>query len=211
LTDEEIEEVQTGRVKDKINDTEVENAGTAESPEGGGEELGGGEEEGGGLFAADKPEGDLLTALPHREDDEDEDEDDQNEDDIVISLSIDDDDAPVKAQNAIMNTFGQPMTKSRAVRGGPDSTNLPDFVKMTSTGRSGRKQDSLSKPYDDDFVKSPFGESTDSAKTLMVPRLTFDLVKTLGHMSSKIGITKAALLSEAADSDFIDDDYDLED
>ena len=206
LTDEEIEEVLQGRIQDKIDDTEVEEAGTAEAVGGGGEGAGGAEETGGDLFAADQPEGALLTALPAEEKDED-DEGDIEEEDVLLSLSIDDDDAPIKAQNAIYNAFGQPIEKRRIVRDGPGTTHMPDFVKMTSVGRSGRKQDSLNKPFDDDFLKSPFGEGVLDGPVSSPPRLTFDLVKTLGRMSSKIGISKQGLLSEddAADLDLIED------
>jgi hypothetical protein len=195
LTDEEIGEVLAGRIQDKINDAEVENAGSAEG-EAGGEAFGGGEEPAGGeedagLFAADVPRGSLLTAIPGDE----EGEEPGLEDDLLLDLSIDDDDAPIKAQNAIMNAFGEPVRTRRVSRHGPASTHQPDFAQMTSVGRRGRGQDTLQKPFDDDFLKSPFKESQDSA--FMPPRLTFDLVKTLGHMSSKIGISKTTLLSES--------------
>ena len=36
---------------------------------------------------------------------------------------------------------------------------MPDMLKMTAVGKAGRKQDTMNKPYDDDFIKSPFGES----------------------------------------------------
>ena len=74
LTDEEIEEVLQGRIQDKIDDTEVEEAGTAEDVGGGGggEGAGGAEETGGDLFAADQPEGTLLSALPPEGNEEDE-------------------------------------------------------------------------------------------------------------------------------------------
>ena len=204
LTDEEIEEVRQGRIQDKIDDTEVENAQPPGAEEGGGEDAGGGEEAGGGedaaggggLFAADQPEGDLLTALP-AEEYEDDDEGEVEEEDTILSLSIDDDDAPIKAQNAIFNAFGQPVKKHRVVRDGPATTHMPDLAKMTATGRSGRGQDTLNKPFDDDFIKSPFGEGALDVSVSAPPRLTFDLVKTLAHMSSKIGISKQGLLSEA--------------
>lgn len=205
LTDEEIELVQEGRIQDKINDTEVENAGTAESPEGGGDAAGGdmgGDEGGGGLFDADTLGGQLLTALP-AEDSEDADEEDPQDESDISSLSIDDDDAPIKAQNVIMNAFGEPMKKSRVVRGGPADTHMPDFVSMVSVGKTGRTQDSLNKPYDNDYVKSSFGESA-SDPVGAPPRLTYDLVKTLSHMSNKIGISRATLLSES------DQEIDLE-
>ena len=205
LTDEEIVAVQEGRIQDKINDLEVENAKPPEEEgaDTGGDEAGGDEAGGeeGGLFSADKPEGDLLTALPAEDDDREE----EHEDDEMINLSIDDDDAPIKAQNAIMNAFGAPIEKSRVVRMGPDNSHLPDFVKMTSTGKRDRGQDTLNKPFDDDFIKSPFGEGNDEIGFSSPPRLTFDLVKTLSRMSNQIGIARPEILSES-DEDIIEDE-----
>ena len=115
LTDEEIEEVQAGRIQDKIDDTEVENAqppgGEDDAAAGGGgdDAGGGGDDAGGGLFAADQPEGSLLTAHPAELYDEDDDGSDEGDDDLMLSLSIDDDEAPIKAQNAIFNAFGEPV------------------------------------------------------------------------------------------------------
>jgi hypothetical protein len=193
LNEEEIKDVIKGRIQDKIDDAEVEAAATVEE-EGGmggaGDEAGGEE---GGLFASDEPEGELLTALPASGDYE-ESEMDEDED-VILNLSIDDDDAPIKAQNAIMNAFGETMRTRRVSRHGPASTHTPDFAKMTSAGRQGRGQDTLNQPFDDDFMKSPFKEAHDVL--LVAPRLTLDLVKTLGHMSNKIGISKQTLLSES--------------
>jgi len=196
LTNEEIKDVFKGRIQDKIDDAEIESTEVPGGAEAGGE-MGAppGEEEGGGLFAADNPRGELLTALPSSEEglvDEFE-----EEEDFVLNLSIDDDDAPIKAQNAIMNAFGEPVTKRRVSRHGPASTHTPDFAKMTMVGRAGRGQDSLNKPFDDDYMKSPFKEAQESAST--PPRLTVDLVKTLGRMTSKIGISKQTLLSESGE------------
>jgi hypothetical protein len=74
---------------------------------------------------------------------------------------------------------------------------MPDFAKMTGTGKSGRHQDTLNKPYDNDFLTDPFSESAVSTP----PRLTTDLVKALGHMTNKIGINKRTLLSETNHND----------
>jgi hypothetical protein len=194
LTEEEIKDVVKGRIQDKVEDAEVEAAATVEEEAGGapagGAEAGGEE---GGLFAADEPAGELLTALPASGDGE-EFEMDEDED-VILNLSIDDDDAPIKAQNAIMNAFGEPVQTRRVSRHGPASTHTPDFAKMTSVGRPGRGQDTMNQPFDDDFIKSPFKEAHDAP--LVAPRLTIDLVKTLGHMSNKIGISKQTLLSES--------------
>ena len=199
LTDEEIANVKEGRIEDKMEDLVVEAQQAPEAPatdepapeEAGGEDT---EEEGGeDLFSGDDKGDDLLIAYPAK--DKSEDDDDEDDDDSIISnLSIKDIDAPVKVDSHIKNVFGKTLKKSRKVTNGPGSTHMPDFVKMTSTGKSGRHQDTMNKPYDNDFLLDPFGEST---TTFSPPRLTQDLVKTLGHMSSKIGINKQTLLSES--------------
>ena len=96
-----------------------------------------------------------------------------------------------------MNAFGERIKTRRVSRSGPGSTHMPDFNKMISVGKSGRQQDTLSKPYDNDFLKGTFRESDEKQQSFSPPRLTFDLVKTLGKMSSTIGISKESLLSES--------------
>jgi len=193
LTDDEIAQVQAGRIQDKIEDAEVEAAQPPGAEDdaggGGGGDEGGGDE--GGLFSGDKPEGQLLTAYPEEESDDDVDE--SEEDGILKNLSISDEEAPIKVQNQIMNAFGTAVKNRRVKHSGPEATHLPDFIKMVSVGKAGRGQDSLNKPFDEDFLGNPMGESS---SVTAPPRLTFDLVKTLDKMSSRIGINKANLLSE---------------
>lgn len=150
LTDKQIIEIQEGRIKDKLDDGEVEGA-TAEE----GEEGGGGGEEGGGLFSGDKPSGEqLLTAEPvgnNKSQKTDEEEDEEDDDFIDISkLSISDPDAPLKAQQKISKYDS---SSSR----GPLKTHMPDFKTMVTHGRS---QDSMRRPYGDDYLKPTF-EGTD--------------------------------------------------
>ena len=70
---------------------------------------------------------------------------------------------------------------------------MPNFAKMTSVGKSGRKQDTLNKPFDNDFLKDPFSESLGN---FTPPRLTYDLVTTLTKMDNKLGTRRKKLLSE---------------
>ena len=91
-----------------------------------------------------------MTALPP-DTDTDTDDDDDDDDDDILGLSIDDVDAPVKVQKHLRNAFGEPLRKSRKDTSGPGSTHMPDFAKMTSTGKSGRTQDTLNKPFDKGF------------------------------------------------------------
>ena len=94
---------------------------------------------------------------------------------------------------------------------GPGSTHMPDFKKMTGVGGSGRKQDSLKKPFDDDFVKNPFRESSlprnefidkflddkITQRTIMTKQMN----RTLSDMSNAIGITRQTILSEDVSDD----------
>ena len=121
-------------------------------------------------------------------------DDDETEEDS--ELSIDDDDAPIKAQNRIMNAFGEPIDRDRKVRFGPNTTHAPDFLSMTSVGKSTRGQDSMNKPYGNVATGSPFKESYEDTAPFVPPRLTYDMVKTLNTMQGKINIPKKSLLSE---------------
>ena len=58
----------------------------------------------------------------------------------------------------------------------------------------------MRKPFDNDFLGNPFGEALD-VSSATPPRLTYDLVKTLGKMSNQIGISRETLLSESDDED----------
>lgn len=192
LTDEEISKIQAGRIQDKLNDLEVE----AQVPPGSedpaaGAEAGGDDDAGDAdsLFSSDMPTGDLLTGL------RDEDEEEEEEQDTP-ALSIDDDDAPIKAQAAIMNAFGQKISKDRKVRFGPNTTHEPDFLSMTSVGKQTRGQDSMNKPFDSDDLRRPFGESVEESSSITPPRLTYNMVQTLQKMSSRISIPRKELLKE---------------
>ena len=167
MTDREIEKIDEGKVVDKEEDLALEAIPAPEAPggeAGGGEETGG--EEGGeaeGLFAGDDRGEQLLSALPSTGKESPIDDDD--EEDEIEKPSIEDEDAPAKAEKQIRNIFNEPIKKSRKVTRGPASTHIPDFKSMTSVGRSTRGQDSLNKPYDDDFIKNPFKESAPSEKS----------------------------------------------
>ena len=209
LTDQDIESIVQEKIEDKIEDTEVE-AGGAEEGEAGGDEGGGddgGGDEGGGLFSADITDGPLLTANPATGDKTDPDDE---EDEETPVLSIDDPEAPVKLQKQIRNVFNEPIKKNRKVTSGPSATAMPDFVKMTSVGKAGRKQDSLNKPFDNDFIKNPFGESILPRSLEMEnyiddqmnqrQRMTRDMQRVLDNYSSALGITGTSILKEAGEN-----------
>ena len=211
-TTEDIKSIMTGKSDDKLEDLELEGivAGGGDEAGGaaaGGEEAGG--EEGGGLFAADIPQGiELLTAVPGSGTADDTEEDDDDDIDIdSLTMSIKDPDAPMKAQNQIRSITNKPIIKNRRVTAGPNSTHMPDFMNMTGVGRTGRKQDTLNKPYDDDFVNNPFKEGVlqdvnapfddflDNKLNQHV-KMTREIRDVLTNMERKISIDSAAVLVE---------------
>lgn len=133
-------------------------------------------------------------------------------------MSINDDDAPAKAQKQIRNIFNEPVRKQRKTHAGPGSTHMPDFVKMTSVGRAGRNQDSLNKPFDDNFFKDPFKENTVlrspslgqylDDKIVQHAKMTREVESTLGKLANAINIPRKRLISESDDG--LDDDLDIE-
>lgn len=208
LTDQEIENIKRERTDDKIEDTEVESAGQPAS--GGGEAPGGeeaapaGGEEEGGLFSGDVPRGSLLTAKPGTGkilDDEDEEEDE------VSSLSIDNPNAPIVFNNQIRNIFGEPIKKSRKVTDGPASHHMPDLAGMVSHKR---KQDTFHKPYDNDWIKNPFGEAVETRSDFMTDffdkkmsqqkRMTDDMRSALDKFAATVRINSPTILKEADSS-----------
>jgi hypothetical protein len=221
LTDLEIEDIEEGRVTDKIRDQEVEGA-VAEAPPGGagGEpapppgEEGGGEDDALGLFSGDATDGELLVGyhneLEQSEKNQGENDEEELEDEIPI-ISIDDITAPAKVEKQIRNVFNEPIKKSRKVRGGRDYLASPDFVKMTSVGKPGRKQDSFNDPMDVGFLsalgkfneseeKSPYEEFLDE-KIGVNAKMTQEMARILNNLGSVINIEKGGLLSEDAEND----------
>jgi hypothetical protein len=224
LSDQEIENIEKGKIEDKIRDSEVE--GAAEAAAGGGAEAGGGEEAGGeeaggeDLFAADVTDGPLLTAMPGTGNEPEEEIDDDDEIDLS-RISIEDLDAPLKIQNRIRNVFNEPIKKSRRNRSGPGSTHMPDMLKMTSTGRAGRRQDTLNKPFDDDFVKNPFGEALFPSNPTMDEfidsgimqnnKMTREMASVIHNLQGAFSVEGTSILNEDVDSSIEGgDDLDME-
>ena len=202
LTNTVIEAIEKGREEDKARDMELE----AIQPEGGGEDLGGdlGAEEGEGLFAGDAPRGALLIGEPF--DDEDEDEEEEEEEELLFSIT--DEEAPAKAQAQILNVFNEPIKKQRRATG-PASVGMPDFAKMTSVGRNARTQDSMSRPYDRDSLRSfvKLGEERDplgnfyEKKTRQHAVMTKELEAMISSMNDNLNIDASSLLNESENSE----------
>jgi len=202
LTDKQIEDIHEGKMKDKIEDAEVEGAGAEE----GGEEGGGGDDEGGGgLFSADIPSGDqLLVAVPGDKtkvsDPRHDMMSDDDEDEVDIgALSIDDPDAPLKAQAAVKKY------KSKSSSRGPLTTHMPDFKSMVTHSRS---QDSMRKPFGDDHLRRAF-EGTESFEedtynrgaSRVRPAVTPELRGAFASLASILNPEGGVLLSEALENE----------
>jgi len=208
LTDQEIDEIESGKLDDKMKDLEVEGV-TAKGGEGGedeedifgGEEGGEGEEALEDLFAADVPIGRLLTSL---NDNPEEIDDPEEEEDDIITPSIDDETAPARAQQQIRNIWNEPIKPKRRTTAGPSKTHMPDFFKMTATGKNARSQDTSNQPYDQDFLRNPFGEGLISRSPFMdefidkkirqSTKMTSEIESTLNNLKDSINIDKKQVL-----------------
>ncbi len=248
FTRDQINQIKKEQVKDKIDDLAVENAQVPGSEgDEGDDDMGGGDEEGGGLFAGDVPSGfDLLDGNPisaeaqFREVDGDTDEDSEDDfydeyDEIDLD-KISGEVGQISANDKVKkNVFGGELLtpdRSRIVHSGPEKLNMPDFMTMVSTGKRGRGQDSLVKPYDEDFFKNPLGgigESSASLADMILglseeddekrsyegyrPSMDVTLRKTLEKMDSNFG--KKRLINEQEEEDvnlysLLNEEYELD-
>ena len=227
LTDEEILEVEKGLIEDSATAADIEAAAAGGGDEGGGDEGGG--DEGGGLFAADFPEGEILSAndlpiaarpLPEsddlgedflNEDDESEDEDD----DEIIRFSLNDESGPIKADQMVKNIWNEPIKKSR--KSTTARLHTPDFASMTGVGSSTRKRDSMNSPYDKEFFRNPFGENMASSVSVLMdnrertpPKMDLSMKDVISNLSNIIDNSRT-ILSETEDPEIEFDLNNIED
>ena len=212
LTDEEIIQIEEGRMEDKEADAELEAEGGEGGGMGGGGGEGGGEE--GGLFAADIKDdqvldGNPITPSPASKDDDEVDLDEEDEeDDEIMRLSIADEDAPIRADKISKNIWNEPIRRRRKDARGAAATHTPNFKSMTGVGKSTRPRDSLNEPFDNSFFKNPFGEALTkeliddlgidrSAK----PRMNNSIKSMLSNLSNVIDTSSRGVLSETLEED----------
>ena len=234
FTRDEIERIQREKTEEKISDAELEKAGTEEE---GGDDEGGGGDDMGGLFASDQTDGNLLDGNPISavesdlqeldEPDSIEEFDPDDLDEIDLD-AIKSNSKKIKPNSSAKNAFGSPLKKKRdrTVRHGPGSTQMPDLKKMVLTGKSGRHQDSLNKPYDEDFLGNPFGNTflesreksladyilglEDKEEPLFKsyrPSMTLEIKTMLERMSSKLG--KRSIIKENS-REILTEEFDID-
>jgi hypothetical protein len=219
---DEMDQINSEMVAEKIKDSEIEAAqapGSGGGDEGGGDE-GGGDDEGGGLFDADSTSGNLLDGLPtnkrQKESFYETDEDSLDEDSDEIDLD-DIDYSGIKTSNQARNVFGGKLKKNPINR---EKSHIPDFASMTTVGRKARTQDSMNRPYDEDFVLGkPFREGKlsdflfndpDEYLSLERPRMDNQMKRSLENFGQTLGISNK-MLSEVKDERENEFELDIED
>jgi hypothetical protein len=212
LTDEDIERIIEGKKADKLEDKEVEAAGSetaapaggdaggTETPPAGGEEPAGseeagGEEGGGGLFS-----GEFIPGTVMNEDDELEEEEKIDEYDGGLPI--------MPEAESKRNVFGGKISGRKKRMSSNAKASIPDFLTMTLDKRS---QSTSKNPYGDKSAilgsgmnETPIGTSLtkalfeDDATTR--PRRTPEMSSALRNLSLKMNKEPlTSLLSEADD------------
>jgi hypothetical protein len=212
---DEINQLGEDLMVEKLASLELEAAQSPGGDEGGAEEPG---DEGGGLFSSDFVSGQILDGnkdtnkIIHKEIDEMESEDEELDFDKVEFSRI-------KKDSVSKNVFGGKLQKNKTQR---QKHHIPDFASMTAVGRKARTQDSLNRPYDEDFV---LGRSFSEAKlsdfllpekdeylSVESPRLDKRMRSILDQFGSKFGFNNKVLsegnVEEEFELDFDEEDYD---
>jgi hypothetical protein len=241
LTDDEIERVKSGRIKDKEDDLNLE-AITTETPEGGdaglgfGGGFGGGAPSGGG---GPPPEGGDAEETPDEAPDTEEPAGDAgdedlfagqskrgsllpilDEDDDDIDLPSINDDAPISAAAKFKeDLYQRERNRKRRRTHGPEKTGMTNHFGMVSHKRPG---DSLNDPYDlhrvnqtDPFKESVFfGDPVEDFLTNSVSyqaRMTSQMRSTLKSMSRRIDTHRPRGVITESDKDDTILEVDFED
>jgi len=204
LNQEQIEEMDDERMREKLIDSTIEQAGTPGGEDaaaggeaggaddlfggGGGDDAAAGGEAGGAAGEAPpeenageepaeeaEPETSLLTSAEDKDDDE------------SFSLKLKGlQDKPIKVQSQLDKVL---YNRGRRRTHGASKTHMPDFVKMT-----GNDSHSMEDPFDTDFLKAlssnPFGENAALRQSRSPARLSPDVSSTLRRMTSALKIVR---------------------
>jgi len=217
LNEEQIDEIDSNRLKERKIDALIEAAGAPPGEmggeggaAGGNDDLfgGGGEDSGGG--AGGPPEGGGETPPPENAGEEPEEDkgegrglivgsdDPLDEEDFALRLKDiqDGDDRPVKAKSQLDRAL---YNRGRRRTHGASKTHMPDFAKMT-----GNDNPAMKDPYDsrwlDSVVSNPFSEGKREQQGFVPPVLSLDLSRSLRQMSAHFGTLKqGSVISEGRD------------
>ena len=189
LSDEDIENVKSGRMADKKEDAELE---ATPGPEGaGGLGGGGGAEAGGALTAGYERAGEIVSAGVEKAA-------------APPILEIENEDLPLRAEKTIRNAFGKDVETERD-RSTAASIEMPDMFKMAGVGSWARDQDTSNRIFDEDELYSMATES--KSKLSLVgelygdppfpkPKMTPQIGSALKDMRSKIGKGNGNIITE---------------
>ena len=189
LSDEDIENVKSGRMADKKEDAELE---ATPGPEGAGGLSGGaGAEAGGALTAGYERAGEIVSAGVEKAA-------------APSILEIENEDLPLRAEKTIRNAFGKDVETERD-RSTAASIEMPDMFKMAGVGSWARDQDTSNRVFDEDELYSMATES--KSKLSLVgelygdppfpkPKMTPQIGSALKDMRSKIGKGNGNIITE---------------
>ena len=221
LSRDEIEQIDSDLIMEKIKAAEIENAEAGGGGAEGGDDAGGDDGgDDGGLFAGDQTLGSLLNGNPltnsldyYREADEENSDEYSDED----SLDLDEVDLEnfefkgIKKSAEAKNAFGEPLQKHKINR---EKAHMPDFASMTSVGRNTRTQDSMNRPHGEDFtLKKTFSEGSlkdllfpenDEYLSIEKPKLNNEMQRSLENFRNRFGIND--MLNES----IIEEEFELD-
>lgn len=214
---DEVNQIGEDMMAEKLESLELESAQAPGAEEAGGDE--GGDEGGGeGLFSGDNTSGQILDGSPVNKSDNlyaeaDDDSDDDSDDEIDLS---DFKYSKIKKDNSAKNAFGGKLKKNKTQR---QKHHIPDFASMTSVGKNARTQDSMNRPYDEDFILGKaFSEAKladfllpekDEYLSIERPRMDATMKDTLDRLGSKFGYSNK-LINEAKIEEEFELDFDEE-
>ena len=223
---DEIAQINSELVSEKIKDAEIEAAQAAGAGGDDGGDAGeddGGDDAGGGLFAADQTIGGILNGnKPDRSMDYFNEADEENDSESFDEDSLDEIDLEgfefkgIKKSNKAKNAFGEDLKPHKINR---QKLHMPDFASMASVGKNSRTQDSMNRPYDEDFILGKnFSEGTlkdllfpENNEYLSIerPKLNNEMHKSLENFRNRFGIDKMlneSIVEEEFELDIEEDD-----
>jgi len=200
LSEEQCRSIEEQRLKEKLVDSEIENAKPEEeeeSAEGGGEESAGGEEDSGGEEGGE--EGDLFAADDPDDDSEDRDlllaaDDPDDEEEFGLKFKLKDVETPVKAQKQIDRIRHN---RARIRHSGPAKLHTPDWSSSLDA-----KDLAMTDPFDGKFLRSLASNPLKETKT----RIGADVMSAL----KKLAATPVFQMRQMSSNNLLSEDTSIE-